>query len=69
MDDQDNWRYVGPAEPRFFINVLMESGEVVYTLSRFENVDAIYYEGFYDKEAAIKKLRWHGYDFREEQLQ
>ncbi|WP_416144626.1 hypothetical protein [Planococcus koreensis] len=66
MDDQDNWRYVGPAEPRYFINVMVESGEVVYTLSHFENVEAVYCEGFYDREAAVEKLRLHGYDYREE---
>lgn len=66
LDDQDNWRYVGPAEPRYFINVLMENNETVYTLSSIENINAIYYEGFYEREMAIKKLRLYGYDFRED---
>lgn len=68
LDDQDNWRYVGPAEPRYFIHVSINNGQASYSLSLFENRDAIYSEGFYDRESAVKKLRLHGYDFQEEDL-
>ena len=69
LEDQDNWRYVGPAEPRYFINVLLENGMVSYSLTRFEDEEAVYYEGFYDRESAVKKLRMHGYEYREEKVQ
>lgn len=66
LEDQDNWRYVGQAIPRYFINVFIEDGNATYTLSKFENEEAVYYEGFYDRESADKKLRLQGYDFRKE---
>ncbi|MFC3211541.1 hypothetical protein [Planomicrobium okeanokoites] len=68
LEDQDNWRYVGPAEPRWFINVLLEGNKVSYLVTRFEDPAAIYHEGFYERELAIKKLRMQAYDFHEEEV-
>ncbi|WP_281862685.1 hypothetical protein [Planomicrobium okeanokoites] len=68
LEDQDNWRYVGPAEPRYFINVMLENNQVSYTVTALEDPYAIYTEGFYDRDLALKKLRMHGYDFQEEEM-
>lgn len=66
LEDQDNWRYVGPAEPRYFVNVMLENNEVSYKVTQEANPYAIYHEGFYEKESALKKLRMNGYDLQEE---
>jgi len=68
LDDQDNWRVVSPAEPQYFINVILKNNQVSYTISQLENPYAIYNEGFYEKELALKKLRMYGYDFQEEEM-
>ncbi|AQU78445.1 hypothetical protein AJGP001_03645 [Planococcus faecalis] len=68
LDNQDNWCAVGPAEPRYFINVMLENNQVSYTLAQEENPYAIYIEGFYEKEFALKKLRMYGYYFKEEEI-
>lgn len=63
-NDQDNWLYVGPAFPSYFINVLIENSQVFYTLSTMKNEEAVYFEGFYELEEAEKKLKFHGYEYR-----
>lgn len=59
-NDQDNWRYVGPAPPKYFVNVLIENERVTYTLSSYENEEAVYSEGFYDLEKAKEKIKSSG---------
>lgn len=64
--DQDNWRFVGPAFPRYFINIVIEDEQVIYCLSNKENDEAVYSEGFYDLKEAKEKLKLHGYAYRRE---
>lgn len=57
LDDQDNWKYVGPAEFQYFINTYsMDNGEVRYSLSTIEDENANYVDYFYDHASAEGKL-------------
>jgi hypothetical protein len=56
LNDQDNWRYVGPASYEYFIHLYQEDGEVFYELSIEEDIDAIHSEGFYNRKEAEEKL-------------
>jgi hypothetical protein len=57
LEDQDNWRHVGPAEYQYFINVYVENGEVTYSLSCIEDESAIYVEGFYERTLGQEKIK------------
>ena len=63
-NDQDNWRNVGCAFPGYFVNVLIENDQVIYSLSKHANEETAYSEGFYELKEAEKKLKCHGYEFR-----
>lgn len=56
LNDQDNWRYIGPASYKYFINLYQEDGVVFYELSIEEDVNAIHSGGFYNKKEAEEKL-------------
>lgn len=54
--DQDNWRYIGPANFDYYINVYQEDCKIIYELSCEADFDAVYSEGFANRESAESKL-------------